>query len=90
MQRAGLARVDWANRLNIASILTLNKYQNKTYFYGVEGLENYGLLNDPNLPAPIVPNTKVASGTEWLQATANEILEEYLNCLGNYKLKLMV
>jgi hypothetical protein len=76
LQRAGLARVDWANRLNIASILTLNKYQNKTYFYGVEGLENYGLLNDPNLPAPIVPNTKVASGTEWLQATANEILED--------------
>ncbi len=51
----GLGKVDWANSLNVASILTLNKYQNKTYFFGVAGLENYGLLNDPALSAPITP-----------------------------------
>lgn len=73
LERAGLARIDWANRLNIASVLTLNKYQNKTYFYGVDGLENYGLLNDPALPAPIVPTTKAAGGTSWADATALEV-----------------
>lgn len=76
LEKAGLARIDWANRLNIASALTLNKFQNKTYFYGVEGLENYGLLNDPSLSAPIVPVTKVAGGTTWAVATALEILSD--------------
>ncbi len=55
LEKAALARIDWANRLNIASVLTLNKYQNKTYFFGVASLENYGLLNDPSLSAPIAP-----------------------------------
>lgn len=53
MARAGLARVDWANRVNEASVLVLNKYQNATYFFGVAGIPNYGLLNDPNLYASI-------------------------------------
>ena len=49
LQKAAEARIDWASRLNTASMLALNKYQNKTYFFGVSGLQNYGLLNDPNL-----------------------------------------
>lgn len=73
LETAGLARIDWANRVNIASILTLNKFQNKTYFFGVAGLQNYGLLNDPALSAPIVPVTKTAGGTSWSVATAQEI-----------------
>lgn len=63
---AGLAKIDWAARLNIASALTLNKYQNKTYLFGVSGLQNYGMLNDPALPAPLTPATKVATGTAWI------------------------
>ena len=73
LERAGLARIDWANRVNIASALTLNKYQNKTYFFGVSGLQNYGLLNDPGLSAAVSPITKIAGGTSWANATAQEI-----------------
>ena len=73
LERAGLARIDWANRMNIASALTLNKYQNKTYFFGVSGLQNYGLLNDPGLSAAVSPITKIAGGTSWANATAQEI-----------------
>lgn len=76
LERAGLARIDWANRVNIASVLTLNKFQNKTYFYGVSGLQNYGLLNDPSLSAAIAPTTKTAGGTTWAVATANEVLND--------------
>jgi hypothetical protein len=66
LEKMGLARIDWANRQNIASILTLNKFQNKSYFFGVNGLANYGLLNDPTLSAPISPI--VYSGeTTWAQ-----------------------
>jgi hypothetical protein len=52
---AALAKIDWASRLNIASVLLLNKFQNQTYAFGVAGLQNYGLLNDPSLSAPISP-----------------------------------
>ena len=55
LERAALAKIDWASRLNIASALTLNKYQNQTYFFGVANLRNYGLLNDPALIASITP-----------------------------------
>ena len=48
-------------------MLLLNKYQNKTYFFGVTGLQNYGLLNDPALPATISPTTT------WSSATADVI-----------------
>lgn len=66
---AGLAKVDWAARQNISSALALNKYQNKTYLFGVSGLQNYGMLNDPSLPADVTPNTKTAGGTQWILST---------------------
>jgi hypothetical protein len=73
---AGLAQIDYANQLGIASVLVLNKFQNQSYFFGVSGLQNYGLLNDPNLSAPIVPTTKVAGGTTWLNGTGNEVVAD--------------
>jgi hypothetical protein len=76
LERAGLAKIDFANRLNIASALTLNKFQNKAYFNGIAGLQNYGLLNDPQLNAAISPTTKAATGTSWTVATALEILAD--------------
>lgn len=76
LEEAGLARIDWANRVNIAGVLTLNKFQNASYFFGVAGLQCYGLLNDPSLPASIVPTTKAATGTGWANATALEILND--------------
>ena len=53
LARASEAKVDWANQVNMASALTLKKYQNLTYLFGVAGLQNYGGTNDPSLPAPI-------------------------------------
>jgi len=77
LERAGLARIDFANRIQIAGALTLNKYQNKTYFFGVAGLENYGLLNDPSLSAPITPMSKTGGGTAWsTNALGLEVYED--------------
>jgi len=76
LEREGLARIDYANRLNIASVLILNKFQNKSYFFGISGLQNYGLLNDPSLSAAILPNTKTAGGTTWAVATVAEVLND--------------
>ena len=76
LERMGLAKVDWATRLNIASALTLDKFQNNSYFYGIAGLQNYGLLNDPSLSAALVPMTKAATGTGWKLALPTEIVSD--------------
>lgn len=66
LERAGLAKIDYAANLNVASALTLAKFMNKSYFLGIANLQNYGLLNDPSLSTPIAPApTGTASGTLW-------------------------
>lgn len=82
LERAGAAKIDWASRVNIASVLTLNKFQNKSYLFGVAGLQNYGMTNDPALSAPLTPSTKAAGGVKWVgaggvpNATALEVLAD--------------
>lgn len=66
MEIAGEARVNFAQNLNIASTLTISKAANKIAAFGVSGLDNYGLLNDPSLPAGITPAaTGTSGGTTW-------------------------
>ena len=55
LARADLAKIDRAAELNLASAHVMNTFQNYSYFYGVSGLDNYGLLNDPALSAPLTP-----------------------------------
>lgn len=63
VERAGAAKLDWVARKQIAAALTLNKFQNKSYFYGVSGLNNWGILNDPTLlPAITLPTWVGADG----------------------------
>ena len=81
LANASLAKIDWASRLNIASVLLLNKYQNKTYFFGVSGLQNYGLLNDPSLPATISPTTT------WNSATADVIYADIVRLFQQLQLQ---
>lgn len=84
LERAGLARINWVSEIDKAAALNLNKFSNLTYFRGVSGLQNYGLLNDPNLSASITPATKAAGGTAWFSgsspnATANEVYDDILS-----------
>lgn len=77
----GLAAIDFNARLDRSVAQTFNRFQNRSYFYGVSGLQNYGMLNDPSLITPITPATKVAGGTTWPLATADE---EYRDILALY------
>lgn len=62
--RAGAAKLDWVARKQISAALTLNKFQNKTYFYGVDGLRNWGILNDPSLLPAITPTSWAAKDAQ--------------------------
>lgn len=82
VERAGEARLNWVSEKQTSAALTLDKFQDYTYHNGVAGLQNYGLLNDPSLSAPITPVTKSAGGVTWItaggaiNATANEIFAD--------------
>jgi hypothetical protein len=79
LERAGLARINWVSEVDTAAATVLAKFSNYTYFFGVQSLQNYGLLNDPNLTPAITPSPKAATGTpNWITAgavtaTANEV-----------------
>ena len=78
VDRAALAKIGLVSEKQQAAAKAIERYKNKTYFYGVAGLANYGMLNDPSLPAPIAPSVKAYGGTKWIvngsiMATANEI-----------------
>lgn len=77
LDMAGQAKINWASELNIASALVLNKFQDNSYFFGIAGLQNYGLLNDPNLSAPIAPGaTGTGSGTLWSTKDGQQVYDD--------------
>lgn len=72
LARMAEAKVDWANQVNMGSVLALNKYQNLVYLFGISGLQNYGGTNDPSLPPPIAPTSS------WFGADAAVIYGDVL------------
>lgn len=73
---AGEARIDWAARQDAASALIMAKFLNRSYLLGVDGLPNYGLMNDPNLTAP------VASTVNWATASPEDIANAMVTIVG--------
>lgn len=84
----GLAAIDWNARLDRAVVTTFARFQNRSYFYGVSGLQNYGMLNDPSLITPIVPITKAAGGTLWTSAVADEQYQDVLKLYGQLQTQM--
>jgi hypothetical protein len=85
LEMAGLARINWVSELDQSAAGRLAMYSNLTYFYGVNGLQNYGLFNDANLSAALTPSTKAEAGygTKWIvngvPCAANEIYQDIQN-----------
>ncbi|BBT89452.1 DUF2184 domain-containing protein [Enterobacter cloacae] len=76
-ERYGLAMLPYVAEKQRAAAWTLNQAQNKFYFYGVSGLLNYGILNDPSLPTPITPAT-VGGATLWKDKQVIDIYNDIL------------
>lgn len=72
LEMAGAGRVDWSSQLNYSSALGLAKFLNSTYLFGVSGLQNYGLTNDPRLPAPI------SLTIDWSTAAPEDIFNSFV------------
>lgn len=81
LERAGLAKINYVSELDVSAAYQLNQFQNLTYAFGVAGLQNYGIINNPFLGAYLTPATKAAGGTTWFvanspNATANEVYND--------------
>jgi hypothetical protein len=84
VEEGALAQVDFVSEKNIGSILALNKFQNYSYLYGIDGLMNYGMLNYPTLSAPLAPGAKAYNSNvsgPWLTsgivtATPSEVMKD--------------
>ncbi len=82
VDRAGEAKLNLVSEKQMSAAKTLDKFQDYTYHFGVAGLENYGLLNDPGLPAALTPGTKAAGGVKWVNngqivAAAAEVYADF-------------
>lgn len=84
LERAGLAQINYVSELDISAAYQLNQFANLAYAFGIQGLQNYGLINFPYLSAFLTPSTKTAGGTTWFtaggqpNATANEVYNDIL------------
>ena len=79
---ASRARLQLAADKQRAAATVIDIASNKFALYGVAGLEIYGLLNDPNLPAAVssVPNAN--NKTLWAEKSTKEIYEDVLYLFG--------
>lgn len=81
--RAGLMRINYVGDLGKAAANILNRFANLAYAFGIQNLQNYGLLNNPYLSANLAPAVKAWGGTTWFNngspaATANEVYNDVL------------
>lgn len=79
---ASRARLQLAADKQRAAATVIDIASNKFALYGVAGLEIYGLLNDPNLPAAVTPLPNAASKTLWADKSTKEIYEDVLYLFG--------
>jgi hypothetical protein len=68
LARAAKARIDWANGVNMGAALAMRKFENLSYLFGVVGLQNFGGVNDPQLPAAI------AATSDWFTETDPSVI----------------
>lgn len=79
---ASRARLQLAADKQRAAATVIDIASNKFALYGVAGLEIYGLLNDPNLPADVSPLPNADSKTLWDGKSTKEIYEDVLYLFG--------
>ena len=84
LERAGLGRINYVAELDNTAVDIIKRFANYAYFFGVSGLQNYGLLNDSALYTTLTPATKSESGlgatwtTSGVVASAEEMYSDVL------------
>lgn len=80
-ERYGLAMLPYVSLKQQAAINIIDQDANKFYLFGIDGLRNYGILNDPSLPTPITPLV-VDGNVLWSQ---KQVVDKYNDILAMYE-----
>lgn len=80
----GLGAIQWVNEQRVSATNVLAKQANLINLFGVSGLENYGALNDPQLPAAITASVKASTNTAWLSTSdPNAVYQDFVLLFAN-------
>lgn len=81
---SSVAKISLSASKQKSAARTIDIDANRFYLYGVQGRNIYGLLNEPNLPAALVPSISpaVANSTLWKDKGAKEIYQDILTLYG--------
>ncbi|MDL2169562.1 hypothetical protein [Asaia sp. HumB] len=86
----GTASIPWVAEQRTAGVSVLAKQQNLINLFGVSGLENYGALNDPALPAAITASVKTGTATAWTSTSdPNAVYQDFVNLFAALNKALM-
>lgn len=77
-----LAKINLASEKQRSASHTIAVDANKFYLFGVAGLENYGILNDPTLPASTGASVGAGGSALWANKTNVEIYNDILASFG--------
>ena len=80
-ERTARAMLDLVSRKQISAATIIDTAENKINLLGVEGMEIYGLINDPNIPAALTP-AEVDSQTAWTEKNTQAIYDDILSLYG--------
>ena len=75
---ASRAKFNLVSEKQVSAATTIDLAMNRFYFYGVAGLQNFGLLNDPNLPNALTPENGASGQKTWPTKTAVERYNDIL------------
>lgn len=78
---ASRAKFNLISEKQQSAATTIDLAMNRFYFYGVAGLQNFGLLNDPNLQPALTPanvGTEDAPVVKWEDKTAVDMYNDIL------------
>ena len=70
------AKISLVSSKQAAAATAIAVDMNKFYMRGVAGLQNYGILNQPNLPSAIVAKNGAAGTATWSTKTGTEIYND--------------
>jgi Uncharacterized protein conserved in bacteria (DUF2184). len=77
---ASAAKINLVAEKQQAAASIVASDSNKFYLRGVAGLEIYGILNDPNIPAALVAPNGAGGTPEWHTKTPQEMHNDILTC----------
>lgn len=80
---AGRARINLVSEKQRSAATTLDLAMNRFYFYGVSGLQNFGLLNDPRLRAALTPTEGAGGSPLWVSKSTIEIYNDILRMVAD-------